>query len=384
MPVIGCGGQKECCRDGKHGEWSEWNGCSVTCGGGTQTRKRSLATKETWCGKPAEGPSVLYRPCNPETCGVINCQFSQWSAWLPQDACPGPCSEGHAARTRTVETHAHGGGLPCLGSTHEMERCPHSSSCTSYQPVGRDCVLSEWSEWTDCSQTCAKGYKEHTRSIKVDPVYGGRACPKVLRELAVCNADVPCSSTSPVACVWSGWSEWAVCDAKNEQVSSRGHEVAQANGGSPCAGAQKKVRPCGLCANSTYPCGWDQWLDWGPCTTTCGTGGARTRLKTLKAGEDAIMDERLYDSSLPKIALPLATPALESRARSEEIAGGRGSEMLSTVALGLTSLAVAMVARSICSRRRSAQEDAASCPGQAGSYEPLSRQEMLSGDAGLE
>jgi len=366
VPQSGCKGQVECCRDGKWGVWAAWGKCSVTCGGGTQTRARSLAAKETWCGKPPFGSSTEHQPCNPQLCGMIDCEFTAWTAWAPKDACSSSCSEGHAERTRSIRTHAHGGGQPCVGSTSELERCPHDASCTTYIPPSRDCVVSEWSVWSLCSTTCSKGYKEHSRTVKVAPSYDGKACPKILQELRACNAGIPCSRTAPVACVWSAWTQWTVCSG-NEQRSSRGHLVLQAHGGSPCVGAQMKVRPCGACANSTYSCDWGQWADWQPCTATCGTGGSRTRERKLTASAEPQMD-RLYDNSLPK--LTLLSEEVKPKARQAE-------EMLSFFALGCMSIAVAFAGRSFCLRRRDGAED---CQPQ-GSFIPVASHGLLEGSA---
>lgn len=343
MPVTGCNGQLECCRDAVWGNWLEWSGCSVTCGGGTMTRNRTLATKETWCGKPANGSSIEVKNCNDQSCGFQDCTFSQWTAWLPADACTGLCSEGHAERTRTITNHAHGGGAPCEGSTHEWQRCPYDKdTCTGYTVASRDCVVSDWSSWSECSQTCATGYRVHHRTIQVPPEYGGKACPTVLQELTSCNDKIACSSTSPVACVWSAWTDWTECIG-GEVKSSRGHLVAPANGGVACAGPQEKVKPCGVCANSTYSCLWGEWEDWLPCSSTCGTGGSRTRLRNLQASNEPILDSRLYDRELPKIVVPTEDKGAETR---------HAEDILSAAALGCISLIVALGARSVCLRRR--------------------------------
>lgn len=275
-------------------------------------------------------------------------------------------------RTRAIEGHAHGGGDACSGATNEMKRCPYSSSCTSYKPRAVDCIVGGWSDWAPCSQTCAGGYREHSRVIKVKPSYGGAACPTALKEMDICNAHVPCSSTGAVGCVWNQWTAWGPCGTNKEQVSTRGALTSQANGGSPCVGSKEKVRPCGVCANGTYSCGWDEWADWSPCSRTCGTGGERTRMRKLQASEQ-VMDQ-LYDSALPKF-----------RQSNDPPEAAHVQETLTAFALGCSSLAVALLARSVCwhRRARASNEDSEDCQAR-GHYVKARPEEALLESGGLE
>ena len=45
--------------------WGDWSKCSVTCGGGTQTRSRSCTNPPaTHGGKPCMGPKEMFQECN--------------------------------------------------------------------------------------------------------------------------------------------------------------------------------------------------------------------------------------------------------------------------------------------------------------------------------
>lgn len=50
-----------------------------------------------------------------------------------------------------------------------------------------DCVVTSWSEWSECSVTCGKGVSMKTRMIKVQPQNGGRICPKRLIRKKKCR-----------------------------------------------------------------------------------------------------------------------------------------------------------------------------------------------------
>ena len=55
-----------------------------------------------------------------------------------------------------------------------------------FHPI--DCMISEWSEWTECSATeCgAKGFSQRQRYVKMEAKYGGEACPTHLNETKPC------------------------------------------------------------------------------------------------------------------------------------------------------------------------------------------------------
>jgi len=79
-----------------------------------------------------------------------------------------------------------------------------SQSCNTHAcPV--DCEVSEWSLWSDCSQECDSGTQSRTRSVLVEPLNGGLACPS-LSESQSCN-----THACPVDCEVSEWSLWSDC-----------------------------------------------------------------------------------------------------------------------------------------------------------------------------
>ncbi len=49
-------------------------------------------------------------------------------------------------------------------------------------------MLTEWSEWTDCSsKECGKkGKSTRSREIKLHAKYGGEECPQKLNETRIC------------------------------------------------------------------------------------------------------------------------------------------------------------------------------------------------------
>jgi hypothetical protein len=71
-----------------------------------------------------------------------------------------------------------------------------------------DCVLSDWSEWSDCGKECGGGEQKRTKTISVPASHGGKTCGKK-EETQKCN-EKPC----PIDCVLSNWGEWDSCNDK--------------------------------------------------------------------------------------------------------------------------------------------------------------------------
>jgi len=57
-------------------------------------------------------------------------------------------------------------------------------------PRPRDCIVSNWSNWKECSKPCGGGEQSRSRTILYPERYGGNPCP-TLESKRVCNTD-PC------------------------------------------------------------------------------------------------------------------------------------------------------------------------------------------------
>jgi hypothetical protein len=186
-------------------EWSEYKACSATCGGGTQKRRRKVIAKGSRHG--TQCPNLQQaRECNNQKCPV-DCTVSNWLAW---SKCSATCNGGITKRTRHINLPKYGGG---------SKECPHLSEVKScnLQACPIDCVMDEWSGWSDCSKTCGRGESQRIRVIISKPTAGGMTCAKTLEEKP-CEAG-PC----PANCWVSSWSEWSPC-SKSCGVGTRFRE----------------------------------------------------------------------------------------------------------------------------------------------------------------
>jgi hypothetical protein len=199
-------------------DWSAWGACTATCGGGIQTRTRTIITPAQNGG--AACPVLTEtRACNENPC-PIDCVVSDWSAW---STCTATCGGGVQTRTRTVITPAQNGGAACPVLT-ETRACNEN-------PCPIDCVVSDWSAWGTCTATCGGGVQTRTRTVITPAQNGGAACP-VLTESRTCNEN-PC----PIDCVVSDWSAWGECSVEcggGTQTRTRSIITSAQHGGTAC------------------------------------------------------------------------------------------------------------------------------------------------------
>ena len=162
------------------------------------------------------------------TCNTHSCkQDCVLSEWSPWSDCSKACDRGKRTRTRTIVTHPKYDGKPCLHLIEE-EEC-NAQAC----PI--DCEVSAWSEWTDCSKSCGGGIQERTRTVTKHPKFGGKICP-LLREEKRCNQHL-----CPVDCVISDWGPWSECVGLSPDACGKGTQTRRRQiineatlGGKPC------------------------------------------------------------------------------------------------------------------------------------------------------
>ena len=110
------------------GAWGPWSSCDVSCGGGMQSRTRAVLVQPANGGKPC-GPTIEYRSCNTQACPV-DCQVSAWGPWSD---CDTSCGGGQQSRTRTIITPAANGGQACPNLIEyracNTEACASSGQC---------------------------------------------------------------------------------------------------------------------------------------------------------------------------------------------------------------------------------------------------------------
>ena len=264
---------QSCPIDCKVSEWSEWTNCNSQCGGGVQTRSRTIITHPTIDGQSCPILSES-KQCNQQPC-IVDCQVSEWTSWTN---CSSECGGGTQTRSRNINIPSANGGKECP-ILSESQSC-NNQACiivnntnNTTNPV--NCEVSNWSEWTKCSSECGGGTQTRSRRITTQPINGGNACP-ILSETRSCN-----EQACPVDCQVSPWSEWTNCDSEcggGKQTRSRSITISAANGGKECP-LLSETKQC----NEQYcpiNCEVTSWTDWSDCSNNCG-GGVQIRSRTV-------------------------------------------------------------------------------------------------------
>eukprot|EP00397_Hematodinium_sp_SG-2012_P001943 GEMP01001948.1.p1 GENE.GEMP01001948.1~~GEMP01001948.1.p1 ORF type:complete len:1138 (+),score=201.54 GEMP01001948.1:209-3622(+) len=298
----------------KLGDWSNWDRCTKTCGGGQQLRIRSVQVPAVDGGVPCNDPLREIRGCNEQGCGgQIDCIWQEWETW---GACSRTCGGGQKNRNRLVKVSPRKGGKLCAPLVSSETEVCNDHSCIAVS----DCLLGPWSEWDACSCSC-NGVSRRMRHIEKYPEQGGHGCAGSLKEVRGCNEKWEPSSgpTLDVTnCKLGSWDNWSSCSRTcGTGVTTRQRNVIAEpqNGGKTCEGTLNEVKGCNEtpCSEAQFrppptnppmvtttsstttqvtaprpvseqhaaiDCKWSNWDTWSACSTSCG-GGQRNRLRQI-------------------------------------------------------------------------------------------------------
>ncbi|XP_069128273.1 SCO-spondin-like isoform X2 [Argopecten irradians] len=243
-----------CPVDGVWEEWSDWDTCNVTCGGGGQRRYRDCEGP-FFNGAECEGPPMEQRDCNMHNCPIDGVR-TVWSNWT---TCSVSCGGGLQDRKRTCEGPYYG-GANCTGEETQERDC-NTHNC----PVDGEWDL--WSNWTSCNVSCGGGMTWRTRDC-VEPLYGGAPCNGTNMETDDCNIH-----ECPIDGIWEMWTNWTICSLTcNNGTQTRNRTCnGPFHGGADCEGAEDEMRLC-----NSFHCPvdgvWDTWSAWTDCSHSCGRG----------------------------------------------------------------------------------------------------------------
>eukprot|EP00057_Strongylocentrotus_purpuratus_P011435 XP_011665909.1 PREDICTED: SCO-spondin [Strongylocentrotus purpuratus] len=306
--------------DGNWSQWSPWSSCNATCGDGITVRTRSCSMPApSNGGQGCEGDALEMEGCNTDPCPTDG----EWCEWKPWSDCTELCAGGYHNRSRVCGCpEPQDGGEECQGPPAETTAC-------NVHPCPVDCVLGEWTAWTNCSALCDGGTTRRHRNITVPAAYGGTPCNGSLLESRGCNMEPcgpvcegdlvtsDCANRCPLTCadIQSGTeclleNCTAGCACPGNQVLQDGHCVAQSDcrclldashigalddvslpdGSNTSISLDGMVeyppgalvtRECNNCTcqggsfvctevDCAVDCGWSEWSDWSECPQTCG------------------------------------------------------------------------------------------------------------------
>lgn len=278
-----------CTQHGQWTAWSEWSGCSQSCGVGLKTRQRHCGNpepafggrvcvgrdrEESYCDDlppcPGQRASSLLLLDDGGDVGVGS-TWSQWSDWT---ACSARCGSGFKSRGRKCY------GVRCTGCDREWAEC-ENSACSDYQDV------TDWTPWINTTVESGGWYEKRFTFTYRTPVAINKA-GRIGEERRYCYGPNRCTTigggavghavTSP-----EDFTEWSACSRKcggGRQFKLRTCSKDSAQ----CLGNSLLEQEC-----NTQPCpgSWACWSSWTRCTST----GTRSRTRVCQSvdggGDDA-------------------------------------------------------------------------------------------------
>ena len=294
------------------GEWTDWTSCPKTCNLTYINRTRPILVQPEGDVPPC--PYLIER----RQCPQLPC--TNWVAESYSECFIWPFECGQGEQSREVYCG------DTEGSEIEYERCLHiqpmpSRSQSCYTPCPNDCILSEWSEWSKCTQTCDGIATNQTRTRMI--VAYNSSCPYTdsdLVETRPCIGPSVCASDVYYV-VQSLWGECA-----NQENSIRGSgddpnslmQSPEFGHSSQCGdGVQNRtavcmkgdhvislmecpfelrpfeVRSCDLPCESE--CMYSEWSPYSECSVTCGHGVKIRTRRLLQFPDSLESDCRVED-----------------------------------------------------------------------------------------
>lgn len=133
-------------------EWIELTPCSVTCGEGVRRKSRQyinpMKARIAGCSDLLD----MTEMCMEEVCEMKeNCPVTSWSGWAE---CSVTCGSGSQIRSREYLNPSN--KYRCHHTLMDKKRCQAKQPCET-------CSLTQWSEWSQCTATCGKGFQKRDR-----------------------------------------------------------------------------------------------------------------------------------------------------------------------------------------------------------------------------
>lgn len=143
--------------------------------------------------------------------------------------------------------------------------------------------MSDWTDWSECTKSCGKGHTIRTRTVTLEPQFGGDHCSETIQR-----------KKCKVRKCGRGQASSDEKKRRREQREKRRSKVGRAEFASEHPGqhaenSSSPTLPASLDRCLTVPpslppstgCRMRPWSSWTDCTKHCG-GGIQERLMTVK------------------------------------------------------------------------------------------------------
>ncbi|KAM6958811.1 LOW QUALITY PROTEIN: thrombospondin type-1 domain-containing protein 7A [Aplochiton taeniatus] len=280
-----------CPSDCKLSEWSNWSRCSKSCGSGVKVRSKWLREKPYNGGRPCpklDHVNQVYEvvPCLSD-CGQYVWVAEPWSVWKVSNVdLKENCGEGVQTRkVRCMQNTIDGPSDQVEDYLCDPEEMPLGAR-DSRLPCPEDCVLSDWSSWTQCPLPCNADSSRERSAHPIRQPGQGKQCPPTT-ETETCKLNSNCFHYSYNITDWSTCqlSERAVCGSG---IKTRMLDCVRSDGKSVdlklCdeLGLDRKWLMNASCVvECPINCQLSDWSPWAECTHACGLAGKLWRRRTV-------------------------------------------------------------------------------------------------------
>ena len=280
---------------------SGWTPCTVTCGGGTTFRQQQFIADPT-------GPANTCDFCDGSLAGTTVVQ-NTGMGWNTANT--------YTPNTPGIWTPLMAGWLGAQFLNPTGTFCIQTEACNAQACLDVDCLQSDWSTWTECSQKCRfattdingvvtmgpAGVRMRTRYVLIPAEGNGIPCglPQIEE---VCN-DKPCD----VDCLPSTWTEWSACSGTCWDQGAAIPRPTRTRTRTAVVVKQFNGRDCGPLSEDAFcdvpacnqPCVVDDWTPWTQCDKVCG-GGQQARERKV-----------IFPSIVNGVEQPCGLPTQETR-----------------------------------------------------------------------
>ncbi|XP_072198495.1 thrombospondin type-1 domain-containing protein 7B [Excalfactoria chinensis] len=305
-----------------------WGRCVGDCGsGGTRSRAVWCTHTEGWTSQHSNCDQQE-KPESQRRCFKVcdwHLELFEWevSGW-------GPCVPGGEAGPCVMAQHGmQHRSARCLQkldrSVVAAEICEHLAPQPPLEqaclvPCPRDCVVTDFSPWSQCGGGCTNSLRHRTRAVIAPPLYGGAPCPNLTESQACSAAACPLGEEEHTYSLRVG--PWGECRLPGREDASldlgedsgelsaswlEGHK-AQHHPHMGQVGYQTRTVSCvrsdgrhavlSLCVQDAIPltsktcviakdCETSEWSAWSSCSQTCSWGdltpGFRSRHRSVQS-----------------------------------------------------------------------------------------------------